>query len=53
VLFRSIATVIPGAKDRAQLGMNLAAASEPLAPEVVAAIHALWEREVAGNPLPW
>lgn len=49
----AIATVIPGAKDRAQLGMNLAAASEPLAPEVVAAIRALWEREVAGNPLPW
>lgn len=48
-----ISTVIPGAKDIAQLETNLAAATEPLAPEVVAAIHALWQREIAGNPLPW
>ncbi|MBA3849151.1 MAG: aldo/keto reductase [Opitutus sp.] len=48
-----ISTVIPGAKDAAQLGMNLAAASEPLAPAVVAAIRELWQREIAGNALPW
>jgi len=48
-----ISTVIPGAKDHTQLEANLAAASEPLAPEVVAAIHDLWRREIAANPLPW
>lgn len=50
---REISTVIPGAKDITQLEANLAAAAEPLAAEVVAAIHALWQREIAGNPLPW
>lgn len=48
-----IATVIPGAKDRAQLEANLAAAAEPLAPETVSAIHDLWRRELADHPLPW
>lgn len=48
-----ISTVIPGAKDRAQLEANLAAAAEPLALETVAAIHELWRRELAANPLPW
>jgi aryl-alcohol dehydrogenase-like predicted oxidoreductase len=50
---REIATVIPGAKSRAQLEANLAAAAEPLPPAVVAAIHALWETDLADNPLPW
>jgi len=48
-----ISTVIPGAKDRAQLEANLAAAAGPLAPEIVPAIHDLWQREIAANPLPW
>lgn len=48
-----IATVIPGAKDVGQLEANLAAAAEPLAAEVVAGIRALWEREIAAEPLPW
>lgn len=50
---RGIATVIPGAKDPAQLEANLAAAAEPLSPEVVAAIVVLWQREIAAAPLPW
>ncbi|MGB7738374.1 MAG: aldo/keto reductase, partial [Steroidobacteraceae bacterium] len=48
-----IATVIPGAKTRAQLEANLAAATEPLPAGLVRAIHALWETEIADNPLPW
>jgi aryl-alcohol dehydrogenase-like predicted oxidoreductase len=50
---REISTVIPGAKDRTQLEANLAAAAGPLAPEIVAAIHDLWRREIAAHPLPW
>lgn len=50
---RGIATVIPGAKDPAQLEANLAAVAEPLSPEVVAAIEVLWRREIAAAPLPW
>jgi aryl-alcohol dehydrogenase-like predicted oxidoreductase len=50
---REIATVIPGAKTRAQLAANLAAATEPLPAALVAAIHALWEADLADNPLPW
>jgi aryl-alcohol dehydrogenase-like predicted oxidoreductase len=50
---REIATVIPGAKTRAQLEANLAAAMEPLPAALVLAIHALWETEIADNPLPW
>jgi aryl-alcohol dehydrogenase-like predicted oxidoreductase len=48
-----IATVIPGAKSRAQLEANLTAATEPLPAALVAAIHALWETELADDPLPW
>ena len=50
---REIATVIPGAKTRAQLEANLAAATEPLPAALVAVIHALWETDFADNPLPW
>jgi aryl-alcohol dehydrogenase-like predicted oxidoreductase len=50
---REIATVIPGAKNRAQLEANLAAASEPMPAALVAAIHALWEADLADDPLPW
>jgi aryl-alcohol dehydrogenase-like predicted oxidoreductase len=48
-----VATVIPGAKSRAQLETNLAAATEPLSPSIVASIRALWEKEIADDPLPW
>jgi aryl-alcohol dehydrogenase-like predicted oxidoreductase len=50
---REIATVIPGAKTRAQVEANLAAASEPMPEALVAAIHALWETDLADDPLPW
>jgi aryl-alcohol dehydrogenase-like predicted oxidoreductase len=50
---REIATVIPGAKSRAQVEANMAAASQPMPAALVAAIHALWETDLADNPLPW
>ena len=50
---REIATVIPGSKTRAQVEANLAAASEPMPAALVAAIHDLWETDLADNPLPW
>jgi aryl-alcohol dehydrogenase-like predicted oxidoreductase len=50
---REIATVIPGVQNRAQLEANLAAVSVTLPAASLAAIHALWETEIAANPLPW
>jgi aryl-alcohol dehydrogenase-like predicted oxidoreductase len=50
---REIATVIPGAKSRAQVEANMAAASQPMPAALVAAIHDLWETDLADNPLPW
>ncbi|MCC7198786.1 MAG: aldo/keto reductase [Gammaproteobacteria bacterium] len=50
---REIATVIPGARSRAQLQANLAAASQPMQADLVAAIRALWQAELADDPLPW
>lgn len=50
---REVATVIPGVKTRAQLEANLSAASSPLPEDRVAALHALWTEELAGDPLPW
>jgi aryl-alcohol dehydrogenase-like predicted oxidoreductase len=50
---REIATVIPGAKSRAQLETNLAAASAQLPADLVAAIIALWQAELADAPVPW
>jgi len=48
-----VSTIIPGAKTVEQALDNFAAASSPLPAEVVRAIHALWEREIQGDPLPW
>lgn len=48
-----VSTVIPGPKTVAQARDNFAAANETLPAEVVQAIYGLWEREVAGDPLPW
>lgn len=48
-----IATTIPGVKSRAQLEANFAAAAKPLPATLVAAIRALWEKELAADPLPW
>lgn len=48
-----ISTVIPGTKSQEQLEANLAAAAKPLPADSVAAIHRLWESDIADNPLPW
>lgn len=48
-----MSVVIPGVKSEAQLHANLGAVTTPLPSETVTAIHALWEREIAPNPLPW
>jgi aryl-alcohol dehydrogenase-like predicted oxidoreductase len=48
-----ISTVIPGAKSVEQALDNLAAADGQLSPDVVQSIHAFWERELKGDPLPW
>ena len=33
--------------------MGIGDVTEPLAPAVVAAMHAFWQRSIEGNPLPW
>ncbi len=48
-----VSTVIPGPKSVAQTLDNFAAADHPLPDETVRAIHALWESEIAAEPLPW
>jgi len=48
-----VSTVIPGAKSPAQAAGNFAAGLDVLSPETVQAIHALWQREIASDPLPW
>jgi aryl-alcohol dehydrogenase-like predicted oxidoreductase len=48
-----VSTVIPGAKTAEQARDNLAAAGAVLPGKVAGAIHALWERELKNNPLPW
>jgi aryl-alcohol dehydrogenase-like predicted oxidoreductase len=49
----AVSTVIPGPKSVEQALDNFAAAEQQLPPEVVGAIDALWEREIAHDPLPW
>jgi aryl-alcohol dehydrogenase-like predicted oxidoreductase len=48
-----VSSVIPGPKTVAQALDNFAAAETPLAPETVRAMHALWESDIAYEPLPW
>lgn len=48
-----VSTVIPGAKSVEQALDNFAAANSQLPAEVVAAIDALWDDDLKGNPLPW
>jgi aryl-alcohol dehydrogenase-like predicted oxidoreductase len=48
-----VSTVIPGPKTVTQARDNFAAAKETLPAEVVREICGLWERELAGEPLPW
>lgn len=49
----AVSTVIPGAKSVAQALDNIAAANQQLPAESVQAIYALWQQEIAGDPLPW
>jgi aryl-alcohol dehydrogenase-like predicted oxidoreductase len=48
-----VSTIIPGAKTVQQALDNFAAAEEQLSPDVVEAIHNLWEQNIKGDPLPW
>ncbi|MCL4267236.1 MAG: aldo/keto reductase [Anaerolineae bacterium] len=48
-----VSTVIPGAKSVEQALDNFAAANNQLPADVVAAIDALWDDDLKGNPLPW
>jgi aryl-alcohol dehydrogenase-like predicted oxidoreductase len=48
-----LSTVIPGAKTVRQLRDNLAAGEAPLDAGTVDAIRALWQQEIAPDPLPW
>lgn len=48
-----VSSVIPGSKSVEQALVNFAAAESLPPPEVVAAIHKLWEDEIAPDPLPW
>jgi aryl-alcohol dehydrogenase-like predicted oxidoreductase len=48
-----VSTVIPGAKTVAQALDNFAAADHRLDRATLAAIEALWEKDIAAEPLPW
>ena len=48
-----VSTVIPGAKTVEQARDNFAAADKQLSADAVRSIHALWERELKNDPLPW
>jgi len=50
---RAISSVIPGMKSLAQLEQNLAASSVDLSPSTIDRLHALYEKELEGAPLPW
>lgn len=50
---REVSTVIPGPKSVEQTLDNFAAAERELPVESVEALHALWAREIEGDPLPW
>ena len=48
-----VSTVIPGPKTVAQVRDNFAAADNSLPAETVAAIYAMWKKELEADPLPW
>jgi aryl-alcohol dehydrogenase-like predicted oxidoreductase len=48
-----VTSVIPGAKDVAQVQSNIAAADVQLPAEIFAAMRQLWEIELQDRPLPW
>ena len=49
----AVATAIPGARTPQQLLDNLAAAQVALPTDTVQALHAMWDAELAADPLPW
>ena len=49
----AVSTIIPGPKSVEQALDNFAAANQQLAPDVISAIDALWEREIKADPLHW
>jgi aryl-alcohol dehydrogenase-like predicted oxidoreductase len=49
----AVSTVIPGAKSVEQALDNIAAANRQLPADVVGALYALWQDEIAADPLPW
>jgi len=49
----AVSTVIPGAKSVAQALDNVNAAARTLPDDVVQALYALWQEEIAADPLPW
>lgn len=48
-----VSTVIPGTRSIAQLTANLEAADGDLPADALAALRALFAKEIAGDPLPW
>jgi aryl-alcohol dehydrogenase-like predicted oxidoreductase len=48
-----VSTVIPGAKDVAQVRANVAAVRDPLPADTVDALRQLWQTELSDRPLPW
>ncbi|HEV2345227.1 MAG TPA: aldo/keto reductase [Actinocrinis sp.] len=48
-----VSTVIPGTRNIAQLTANLEAADGDLPADTLAALRALFAKEIAGDPLPW
>lgn len=48
-----VSTVIPGTRSIAQLTANLEAADGDLPADALAALRALFTKEIAGYPLPW
>lgn len=48
-----VSTVIPGTRSVAQLKASLEAADGDLPADALAALRALFEEEIAGDPLPW
>lgn len=49
----AVTTVIPGMKNEQQVKENISAAAGTLPNDVIRALHALWETELAHHPLPW
>jgi aryl-alcohol dehydrogenase-like predicted oxidoreductase len=51
--YPEVTTVIPGVKNSAQLKENISASDASMPPEQVEKLKALWQDEIAGQPLGW